>query len=235
MHEISPSSTIRSGLTRTVAQLDTEVNANKTTRLRRLGDVDVTSIQHTVLALPAEAWDGAEAFRVNYNKTGALRQTAHVIFRFSDRRSTPIRYLECADWRAWRHLLLPILRDAVRPLGYRTGVFPRVMLARLRPGGFIPPHVDGDARGSVPHKIHVPIVSNARVYFFEDDQRTHLGVGSAYEVNNGTRHSVVNGGATDRIHLVFEYLDAACQRFRGPTLPAPDDDVRVMIDTGLQG
>src|SRR5690606_21746515 len=190
--------------------------------LRRLCAVDIGNVRDAVLALPADAWDRPETFGVNYNKRGALRQTAHVIFRFSDRRTAPIRYLVLPIWHEWRARLLPLLRAAVLPLGYRTGVFPRVMLAKLPSGAFIPPHTDGDARGSVPHKIHIPIVTNPRAYFFEDVERMHLDTGVAYEVNNGIRHSAVNGGSTDRIHLVFEYLDGDRQTFI-PSHPMPAD------------
>src|SRR5690606_18321018 len=122
MHAISNSSVIRHCGTQAVAELHEEVNPSKTTHLRRLCAVDIGNVRDAVLALPADAWDRPETFGVNYNKRGALRQTAHVIFRFSDRRTAPIRYLVLPIWHEWRARLLPLLRAAVLPLGYRTGV-----------------------------------------------------------------------------------------------------------------
>lgn len=198
---------------REIARLRTEVNRHKTSDIRDLGSVDVESLRRDVLALPEEEWDRPEDFQANYNKGGALKQAAHVIFRFSDRRGSLIRYFELPRWSRWKDRLLPVMEEAVRPLGYDRHLFPRVMLAKLPPGSFIAPHVDGDRRGHVPHKIHVPLETNPQAVFFLGGERHHFEVGRAYEVDNGARHSVVNGGDTDRVHLIFEYLDAEAQAF----------------------
>jgi hypothetical protein len=111
-------------------------------------------------------------------------------------------------WEAWRERLEPVLRQAVAPYGYANGVFPRVMLARMPPGGEIKPHQDTNVAARWPHKIHVPITTNDRVAFWIDGTAYHLPVGEAFEVNNMAVHAVRNDGDSDRIHLIFEYYDA---------------------------
>lgn len=209
----SSTSTTPSSAARTIAHLDEEINPHKTATVRELGAVDVRALTTAVLALPADAWDKTEDFEANYNKQGAIRSASHVIFRFCDRRQIPFRYFDLPAWSTWQPLLLPVMEAAVKPYGYARGFYPRIMLAKLPGGTFIPPHVDGQAHVSIPHKIHVPLVTNPQTFFFVDEQRFHLAEGHAYEVNNATRHSVVNGGSEDRIHLIFEYLDAELQRF----------------------
>lgn len=189
------------------------MNRQKTAGIRDLGPVEVERLRRDVLALPAEEWDRPEDFAVNYNKEKVLRQVAHLTFRFSDRRASPIRYFELRRWSEWEDRLLPVMEEATRPLGYERGFYPRVMMAKLPSGAFIAPHVDGEERGHIPHKIHVPLSTNPDAVFFLEDERHHFEVGRAYEVDNGARHSVVNGGDTDRIHLIFEYLDAGLQDF----------------------
>jgi hypothetical protein len=61
--------------------------------------------------------------------------------------------------------------------------------------------------GSMPHKIHIPVENNGDSYFFLEGKKFSLLEGDAHEVNNSLKHSVVNNGETDRIHLIFEYLD----------------------------
>lgn len=187
-----------------------EVNTQKTDGIRALGSVD---IQQLLEQLDSIQWDTAEDFNSNYNKNehGALRKTQHAILRFADKRSNEIVYKNTSRWSALRELVLPIMDAATVPYGYSKGFYPKVMLAKLPAGQFIPPHVDGGAKGYVPHKIHVPLQSNEKAFFFIDNDRHHLQVGHAYEVNNGQRHSVVNGGTTDRVHLIFEYLNADLQ------------------------
>ena len=111
------------------------------------------------------------------------------------------------DWPEWRGRLEPVLAQATRPYGYARAAFPRVMLARMAPGGVIHPHVDANPAAKWPHKIHVPLLTNPQVGFLIGERVYHFPEGRAVEVNNLGRHAVRNDGATDRIHLIFEYFD----------------------------
>lgn len=197
----------------TVAFLHEEINPHKVATVRELGAVDVGAVCAALLATPAHAWDTEEDFRANYNKRGALRAASHIILRFCDRRQRPSPCYDQPAWKQWAPLLLPVMESAVAPYGYVHGFFPRIMFAKLPAGAFVAPHVDGESSGNRPHKIHVPIMTNADAFFFVGRQRYHLEEGRAYEVNNATRHAAVNGGRSDRIHLIFEYLDASLQTF----------------------
>lgn len=198
---------------RTIAWLHEEINPAKTSGVRDLGAVDLGSVKADILAIPDDQWDTPGDFAANYNKKGALRSTAHIIFRFCDRRQRPSPVYDRPIWEAWSARLLPVMEAAVAPYGYARRFFPRIMLARLPAGAFIAPHTDGDTGGTRPHKIHVPIATNPEAWFFVEGARHHFEEGRAYEVNNAAGHGVTNGGATDRIHLIFEYLDADLQRF----------------------
>ncbi len=180
-------------------------NPRKTLSVRELGQVDVSALLGAVLALPEATWDTENASKPN--RFGALDQTRHIIFRFVS---------NFQDWRnaddrplmaEWRDLLDPVLRQAVRPYGYSNSSFPRIMLARMAPGGVIHPHRDANPAAKWPHKIHVPLTTNDKTTFFVDGVGYHFSVGQAYEVNNMGVHAVRNDGDTDRIHLIFEYYD----------------------------
>lgn len=180
-------------------------NPRKTTTIRRLGAVDVGALRDAVLAIPESVWDAENASKPN--RFGALDATRHIVFRFvsnfrdwRDSYSAPL-------WEEWRALLEPVLGQAVRPYGYARGEFPRVMLARMAPGGVILPHRDANPAAKWPHKIHVPLLTNDGVTFFIDGVGHRLAVGEAVEVSNMAVHSVENAGTTDRIHLIFEYYD----------------------------
>jgi hypothetical protein len=199
-----------------IAHLHEEINPNKTAAVRELGPVDLGTVPTDVLATPDDAWDTADDFEANYNKRGALRDAAHIVLRFCDRRRRPAPCYDMPVWEQWAPRLLPIMEAAVTRYGYARGFFPRIMLARLPAGAFIAPHVDGEPSGNRPHKIHVPLLTNADTYFFVDERRYHFAVGHAYEVNNAARHAAANRGQSDRVHLIFEYLDASLQRFADP-------------------
>ncbi len=185
--------------------IEIHANPRKTTSIRRLGTVDIAELREAALAIPESVWSAENESKPN--RFGALDATQHVIFRFvsnfQDWRESYDRPL----WSEWKLLLEPVLAAATAPYGYARGAFPRVMLARMAPGGVIHPHRDQNPAAKWPHKIHVPLQTNEGVTFFVDGQGYHLAEGEAVEVNNMGLHAVENRGETDRIHLIFEYYD----------------------------
>ncbi|WP_454759545.1 aspartyl/asparaginyl beta-hydroxylase domain-containing protein [Caulobacter segnis] len=181
-------------------------NPRKTTTVRPLGPIDIAALRAAVLALPEDVWVAEDAGKPN--KFEALGTTRHIVFRFID---SPRDWRGSHDrpaWAQWRDLLEPVLGHAVRDYDYARGVFPRVMLARMPPGGVIHPHIDANPAAKWPHKIHVPLTTNPGVVSFFGGQEHNFPVGEAVEVNNLGPHWVRNDGDADRIHLIFEYYDA---------------------------
>lgn len=181
------------------------VNPRKTGSVRQLGKVDIAALRTAVLAIPEAVWNAENS--VKPNRFEALDRTRHIVFRFvtgfEDWRSAQNLRL----WEEWRHLLEPVLAEATKTYGYARGSYPRIMLARMAPGGVIHPHRDANPAAKWPHKIHVPLLTNDKTRFFVDGVGYHFGEGEAVEVNNMGVHAVANEGATDRIHLIFEYYD----------------------------
>lgn len=180
-------------------------NPRKTSSIRRLGTVDIAALRNAVLALPEAVWDAENEGKPN--KFGALGATRHIIFRFVS------NFLDWRDsydrplWASFKPLVEPVLAAATEEYGYARGAFPRVMLARMAPGGTIHPHRDENPAAKWPHKIHVPLTTNDEVAFYVDGVEYHFAEGEAVEVNNMGVHAVANRGHTDRIHLIFEYYD----------------------------
>lgn len=195
-------------------------NPRKTASIRRLGGVDIAALKEAVLAIPEATWDAENAGKPN--RFDALDRTQHIVFRFVDGfrdwRGSHDRPL----WAEWRALLEPVLAKAVEPYGYARAGFPRVMLARMAPGGVIKPHRDANPAAKWPHKIHVPLLTNDRVVFHVDGINYHFAEGEAVEVNNMGVHAVQNAGDTERIHLIFEYFD----------LDQPEPDWMHLVEAG---
>ena len=180
-------------------------NPRKTTAIRRLGPVDISGIVDAIRAIPEAVWDAENAGKPN--KFEALDRTRHIVFRFVDSTRDWRQSHDRPMWVEWRALLMPVMEHATRPYGYARAVYPRVMLARMAPGGIIHPHIDANPAAKWPHKIHVPILTNPKVGFLVGNEVHHFPMGQAVEVNNLGRHAVRNDGDTDRIHLIFEYYD----------------------------
>ncbi len=180
-------------------------NPRKTTSVRTLGSVDIAALREAVLAIPGSTWDAEDADKPN--RFEALDKTRHIVFRFVDNFSDWRGSHDRPLWPEWRALLEPVLVQATQPYGYAGGEFPRVMLARMAPGGIIKPHRDANPAARWPHKIHVPLQTNDKVTFYVDGVGYRMPEGEAFEVNNMGVHAVQNAGDSDRIHLIFEYYD----------------------------
>lgn len=88
--------------------------------------------------------------------------------------------------------------------GPRTKVV-RLILAKLKPGGHIPPHEDY-FNLLLTHRVHFVIQSNDSCIFTIDGQETIFPEGTCFELNNSKTHSVINNGEQDRIHLICDIL-----------------------------
>lgn len=181
-------------------------NPRKTESIRKLGTVDYAPLRDAVLAIPEEVWNAQDTKKPNRFLERAA--TRHIVFRFvSDLRDWRESY-DGPLWDQFKSLLEPVIEEAAKPYGYTRGAFPRVMLARMAPGGVIHPHRDQNPAAKWPHKVHVPLQTNDKVTFWVDGKGYQLPEGEAVEVNNMAVHAVENRGTTDRIHLIFEYYDA---------------------------
>lgn len=54
-------------------------------------------------------------------------------------------------------------------------------------------------------KIHIPILTNQSAWFFFEDEKFNLEIGSAYLINTTLPHGTSNEGDTDRVHLIFKF------------------------------
>ncbi len=180
-------------------------NPRKTKGFRDLGRIDITALRAAVMAIPESVWQEQNASKPN--RFEALDRTAHIVFRFVNSTSDWRSSYDGPLWAEFAPLIDPVMQEATRPYGYQRGAYPRVMLARMPPGGVILPHRDENKAAFWPHKIHVPIQTNPKVMFGTEGGVRHIAEGEAVEVNNLGVHAVRNDGDTDRIHLIFEYYD----------------------------
>jgi len=80
-----------------------------------------------------------------------------------------------------------------------------VRLMRLTPGSIIKEHTDHELsfeEGTV--RIHVPVMTNPDVDFRLNRERVVLEAGSVWYLRLSDPHSVTNGGASDRVHMVID-------------------------------
>ena len=85
------------------------------------------------------------------------------------------------------------------------GTIMRAIIAALLPNSDIPIHKDHAAIFAIPHRFHVPIVTNDKVLFTVGEDTVNMKVGEVWEINNIRSHAVSNKSDERRIHLIVDW------------------------------
>ena len=175
------------------------------TPIRDLGAVDSTDLRDAIVALDSDVWLEDELRQRKYRDVHY--DTESVILIFCDHENWPnIDLVKGAGWARLAHLAVPLMHDLIGRFYPKGGTIIRAMAAKLKAGKSITPHTDNHVSFRRSHRIHVPITTNNKVRFMIDGRPHRLEVGSAFEINNQKRHSVLNAGGEDRITFIFDYV-----------------------------
>jgi len=82
----------------------------------------------------------------------------------------------------------------------------KAMLARMKPGTFISPHIDHGPIFELSHRVHLPLKTNENVKFIMEETNYTFEKGHLIEINNQMEHSVENRGDEDRIHFIVDLI-----------------------------
>jgi hypothetical protein len=184
-------------------------------RCRQLDSFETDALTDVVLGLPEHLWRADEALTQEltlnrqthsiYLKSISATEFARII---ASRPLSPEDVGQQAGWESLHSALQPFIDAALAhfPPG---GIVTRIQLARMQPGAEIKPHVDHSSMLIASHRLHIPLTTSGDVIFKIDGKPATMTVGNLYELNNRVRHSVVNSGTADRIHLIVDYLPPA--------------------------
>jgi len=105
-----------------------------------------------------------------------------------------------------------------------------VRLLNLKSGAKIKPHKDNELafeKGEA--RIHIPVFTNNEVEFYVEDNLVKMNEGEFWYINANLKHSVVNNGKSDRIHLVIDSVvnDDLIKLFENADKTSRDEDYNV--------
>ncbi len=177
--------------------------------LRSFGKVDSEPLAAAILAADEAVWNEYVERQKSYE---VHEQTRSIVLLFAEVSNWPaVDVSKQPGWNRFADTAVPLMHQIIRNWYPPGGTFIRAMAAKLLAGGRILPHRDSHPSFGAGHRIHVPIATNPRVRFMIDGRPVRLEVGHAYEINNQKVHSVMNKGATDRIHFIFDYVPPAAK------------------------
>ncbi|MEX2126063.1 MAG: aspartyl/asparaginyl beta-hydroxylase domain-containing protein [Woeseia sp.] len=179
----------------------------------RIGDIDTAELKELLKNLTEEQW-----------QTFGLRQKRYEVHQHTQ----TIGLVYDPDFRHSHPTRLPTLEvfaSALRPILWMTadhfeetrsaqqlirengvGYFIRASLVRLKAQCSIAEHMDMNFSLTHSHRVHLPIITNGQVLFTVGKETINLREGQLTEINNRRLHSVHNGGANDRVHLILDFV-----------------------------
>ena len=168
-----------------------------------LGQVDVEALGTRILSLEPEAWQEQVLRQQIYE---VHRDTESVVMLFCDEKWPAGDIYREAGWDRLSDVAMPLINHIIEKYYAPGGTLLRAMAAKLKSQGRINPHRDSLRSFHMGHRIHIPITTNSAVRYVIDGRPYQFEVGSAYELNNQKKHSVMNMGREDRITFIFDYV-----------------------------
>ena len=89
---------------------------------------------------------------------------------------------------------------------YPDTVIVKSVLVKLLAGKTNSSHIDITDDITIPHRIHVSIITGEHTEFIVNNETMVFSVGGCYEINNLLPHSVTNKGSIDRINLIVDLM-----------------------------
>jgi hypothetical protein len=96
----------------------------------------------------------------------------------------------------------PLVAPILRQLG--STLLGRVMIAELKPGGFIDPHEDQGQYAKKFSRFHLVLTSDLGNTFTVENESVHMAPGELWWFNHRGEHQVRNDSATPRVHIIFD-------------------------------
>jgi hypothetical protein len=134
-----------------------------------------------------------------------FRQKTHDVHR--ETKTIPLIWDEKLNGEVIYHPDYPKFKNFLDKIPLGKGYIQSAILIKLPAGKSIPTHVDAALFFKKYHRIHIPLITNKQCFFTVGSETKHLKQGEIWEIDNGNlQHYVVNGGKTDRIHLLIDFL-----------------------------
>jgi len=170
---------------------------------RCLGEIDIEELKQRILSQEPEAWAEQTIRQQTYE---VHADTESIVMLFCDASWPDGEIYRESGWERLSDVAMPVIDHVINAYYEPGGILLRAMAAKLKAHGQILAHRDASRSFHMGHRIHVPITSNSGVRYTISGKPFQFEPGSAYEINNQKKHSVMNLGSEDRISFIFDYV-----------------------------
>ena len=166
-----------------------------------IDNIDIKSIKSKVKKFSIDDWSTLE------HRERRIKETVHkdtlaigLIYDYDFRLENPTYYPEYKIFKNDIKIIENILSKE-----FGEGYSIRIILIKLSANCNIDTHRDLGTSLWMGHRCHIPIITNENVLFHVGDETVNMKEGEMWEIDNTTKHSVINSGK-DRIHLIMDWI-----------------------------
>ena len=164
-----------------------------------LGKKDVSTIADKVKKITE--WD-RYTFRQKTYEVHQHTKTIPLIFDEDFKHNNPTYH---STYKDYEKDIKKFERFFTKKLG--EGYIIRAILVNLLAKKNIPEHIDKGFSLDMCKRIHIPIITNNKVFFDVGGEKINLKKGEMWEINNSQKtHSVENKSKSDRVHLIIDWV-----------------------------
>lgn len=174
---------------------------------RRLAVHATDGLRARIEALTADDW-AQDAWRQHVYRPHRESNSIQLMFDKDYRHDAPTRLPAHEHFAAELEAIYAALERY-----FHRGYPVRALFARLPAGGRVHPHADAGFSLTNAHRVHLAVITNPGAVFTIGGEDKVLPYGELWEVNNQRVHSVHNSGATDRVHLLVDWVIPGELRF----------------------
>lgn len=202
---------------------------------KTIADANIEMLKDLVLQLTPGHWNDDTTRQQRY-EAHRDTQTISLVYDYDFRHTNPTKRPALELFApAYRQILTVIAdfyeapaEEAALWRGYGHGYFIRTTLVALSPGGEIATHQDKNFSLAHSHRVHVPVVTNDKVFFTVGNETINMQEGEIVEINNRREHSVRNEGKDSRVHLILDWVNpgetCCCSARIHPGIPCSPEE-----------
>jgi len=164
-----------------------------------IGKTNITTLKNKIKKITE--WD-KYTFRQKTYDVHKHTRTIPLIFDEDFRHENPTYHF---DYKTYKNEINKFKNIFSKKFG--KGYIIRAILVNLRAQKNIPNHIDNSASLDICKRIHIPIITNNKVFFNVGGERINLKKGEMWEINNTKKtHAVENNSRFDRVHLIIDWV-----------------------------
>lgn len=147
-----------------------------------------------------------EEFDLRQNRGQRVHRETKTIPIIFDESFSIKKYTKTKHYPLFENEIQKLEQHLNEQIGEEGFIF-RAIIVKLPAKKEIRKHIDGGVSLTIPKRIHIAIETNPECIFSVGQVDKNLKEGEVWEINNdGRRHGVVNGGDTDRLHLIVDWM-----------------------------